>query len=597
MDPQREAIACAEMRYVGAMRLPRLKWYEWSAIALVIVVRVAAVLSFLETDYAEHPLVDAYTYWGQARDLFSGKDPFVEGLYQPPGYPYFLSLLANLTGRPELSAVRWAHAGLGMISSLLLLGLGRSLGGRVGVPWAGAAAAVLFTLYPTTLMFELDILTPALTTALLLGAVATSWWGARAVLGLVSGVLLGLAAVCHPTYLLAAAVLGVWSFMKSRLRGLLLLAGLAVTLMPTTAKNLEDFDKPTLVSHNAGVNLYLGNNPAWRHTAFLRPGLPFRKLVLEADPASRDVSERNTYWRERTLAEIIEHPDAWAAALVTKAYWSIHNTEIPRNEDYRCRVEVEPLRWIGWLPVRYGLVFPLALIGLVSIRRRGEGRLLGGLWLTLHVPLIIFLVADRYRLATWPVVCLLAPLGIAGIGRAIQRMRAGARPSVRWLLVLPAVVVPWLPTDRIIEKDPAWCLHVQGNLAYMEQRLDEAMELYQASLGLDAGNISAWNYVAALHHRADRHAEAAVAMQHVLDDFPDHFPSLRFMSQIQEDLGDRITAAAFMGRAFRVPGERTSSGIRYVKMLVAAGQIAEARTVLAENPDLARHPKLEGVVP
>ncbi|MFT5680506.1 MAG: tetratricopeptide (TPR) repeat protein [Myxococcota bacterium] len=579
------------------MKLPRLKWYEWSAIALAIAVRVAAVLSFLQTDYAAHPLVDAYTYWGQAGDLFEGKDPFAEGLYQPPGYPYFLAQLAHLTGRPELAAVRWAQASLGVISSLLLMGLGRSLGSRVGVPWAGAVAVVLFSLYPTTLLFELDILTPALTTALFLGAVATSWWGKRAILGVISGVLLGLAVVCHPTYLLAAVVLGGWVFTESRLRGVLLIAGLAATLAPTTAKNLRDFDKLALVSHNAGINLYLGNNPGWRQTAFLRPGLPFRKLALEADPASRDVSQRDAYWRQRTVDEITDHPDAWAAALVTKAYWSVHNTEVPRNEDYRCRIEADPITWLGWLPVRYGLVFPLALIGLVSIRRRGEGRLLAGLWLTLHVPLIIFLVSDRYRLATWPVLCLLAPLGMAAVGAVVSKWRQGTRPGLGWLLVLPVVVLPWLPTDPIIEKDPGWCLHVQGNLAYMEKRLDEAMELYEASIALDADNISAWNYIAALHHRARRYPEAAAAMQHVINEFPDHFPSLRFMSQIQESLGDRVTAAMFMGRAYRVPGERTSSGIRYVKMLVAAGQVEEARAVLAADPELAGHPKLEGAVP
>ena len=111
------------------MNVPRLIWYEWAAIAAAIAVRIAAVLSFALTDYASHPLVDAYTYWDQAGKLFEGQDPFRDGLYQPPGYPYFLSLLGHLTGRPELGVVRWAQAGLGVLSSLMLLGLGRSLGG------------------------------------------------------------------------------------------------------------------------------------------------------------------------------------------------------------------------------------------------------------------------------------------------------------------------------------------------------------------------------------------------------------------------------------------------------------------------------------
>jgi hypothetical protein len=385
--------------------------------------------------------------------------------------------------------------------------------------------------------------------------------------------------------------------MRDRLRAVLMVAGLAAALAPTTLKNLEDFGKPTLVSHNAGVNLYIGNSTAWRQTAFLRPGLPFRKLALEAEPAERDVSERNEYWRARTLSEIAEHPDAWGAAMLTKAYWSIHNTEVPRNEDYRCRLEAEPLGWMAWLPVRYGLVLPLALIGLVQLRRREEGRVLGGLWLALHVPLLIFLVSDRYRLATWPMLCLLSPIGLAAVLRMGAEWRKGRAPRLAWAAALPVLVLPWLPTDPVIQKDPSWCLHVQGNLAYMEQRLDEAMELYQSSIALDSDNISAWNYVAALHHRAKRYPEAAEAMGHVIDDFPDHFPSLRFMSRIQDDLGSKRLAAEYMGRAYRVPGERTSSGIRYVKMLVAAGMVEEARATVAADRGLQGHPKLEGVVP
>ena len=578
------------------MKIPGLKWYEWAAIAAAVVVRVVGVLSFEQTDYAAHPLVDAYTYWDQAGKLFAGTDPFAAGLYQPPGYPWFLSLLGRLTGRPELMVVRWSQALLGVLSSGMLLGLGRSLGGRTGVPWAGAVAVLLFSFYPTTLLFEMDILTPALTTAAFLGAVSAVWWSPRVGWGLVSGLLIGLAVVCHPTYLLAAVVIGVWLWSQSQGRLALFVLGLGLALAPTTAKNLRDFDRPTLVSHNAGINLYLGNNPGWRSTAFLRPGLPFRKLALEAEPDQRDIAERNVYWKQRTLDEISEHPDAWGAALLTKAYWSIHNTEVPRNEDFRCRVEADPLAWLGWLPVRYGLVFPLALIGLVSLRRREEGKLLGGLWLALHIPLIVFLVADRYRLATWPMLCLLAPLGISAIQQMAASWKAGRAPSLAWLLFAPALVLPWTPTDSVIEKDPSWCLHIQGNLAYMEQRLDEAMELYQASIALDADNISAWNYVAALHHRAKRYPQSADAMAHVLAEFPDHFPSLRFMSQIQGNLRDPAAAAEYMGRAYRVPGDRTSSGIRYVKLLVEAKQLEKAREVVAADPALQGHPKLEGVL-
>ena len=85
------------------------------------------------------------------------------------------------------------------------------------------------------------------------------------------GLLLGAAVVCHPTYLLAAGALAGWMFFRDRLRAVLIVAGLAAALAPTTMENLKDFGKPTLVSHNSGINLYLGNNALKRviHTIWL----------------------------------------------------------------------------------------------------------------------------------------------------------------------------------------------------------------------------------------------------------------------------------------------------------------------------------------
>ena len=553
------------------------------ALALAAAAHLAAALSVGQTLYARHPMVDAYTYWEQASQLFAGTDPFAEGLYQPPGYPAFLAVLGLLTGRPELAVVRWTQAGLGILTAAGLWAAGRRLGERHGVPWAGAAAALLFSLYPTTLLFEQDILTPALTGACLVGALLCLL-GGRLWAAPLGGLLVGLAVVCHPTYLLAGAGLGLWRARQpgGRRAGLAFLLALALALVPTTARNLRDFGEPALVSHNAGINFYLGNNPAWRRTAFLRPGLPFRELALEAEPHRRNVAERDDYWRQRTLEEIADHPDAWAATLATKLYWSVHSTEIPRNEDYRCRVEDPALGWLGWLPVRYGWVLPLALLGAVRARRDPEGRLLAGLWALLHLPLLVFLVADRYRLATWPLLCLLAPLGVPLL-RTLWQHR-----SPWGLALLAAAVIPWLPIDPVTQRDPAWCRHVEGNLAYMEEDYDRARVLYEEAVALDPEDMGARGYLAAILQRERRYDAAAELFLPVVRAYPDHFPSLRTMSELEQQRGNVSAAADYMGQAYRVPGDRTSTGKRYVKLLLEAGRRAEAEAVVAADPALQR---------
>jgi tetratricopeptide (TPR) repeat protein len=562
---------------------------EWIILGVVVAARVAALVSLELTTYADFPLVDAQTYWQQATTLLEGRDPFSEGLYQPPGYPAVLAAFGWLSGELTMAAIRRLQLVLGCLTSLGLLVLGRRLGSRLGAPWAGAAAVLLFSLYPTTLLFEGDLLTPALTNAALVGALLcllnTHWWRAP-----FAGALMGLAVVCHPTYLFAAGWLAAWRGMMPD--GRRALAGFtvafALSLSPTVVRNYQDFGAFTPVSHNAGLNLYLGNNPGWRGTSSMRAGLEFRQLALEAEPHRRDTAERNKYWRDRAITGIIEHPDAWAAAVATKAVWSVNNTEIPRNEDYRCRIEEPSLQWLGWLPVRYGWVFPFALLGAAgAIRRRDrEGVALAGAWVALHLPMVLFLVADRYRLATWPLICLLAPLG-AVVLRDLVRARSP------WLLgVLVAAAIPWASIDEVTDKDPAWCRHVQGNLAYMVGERDEAMRLYQESLALDGDNMSARTYVASMLTAAGEHRRAAEQMDEVLREFPEHFPSLRLMSSIEQRLGDRDAAADYMGRAYRVPGKRQSTGVKYVELLVEAGRIDEARAIVRDDEDLQRSRKV-----
>ncbi|MCK6507422.1 tetratricopeptide repeat protein, partial [Myxococcota bacterium] len=368
---------------------------------------------------------------------------------------------------------------------------------------------------------------------------------------------------------------------------------LGLALTPTAARNQLVHRQPALVSHNGGLNFYLGNNLEWRETMFLRPGLPFRRLVLQAEPDKRDVAERNQWWWQRAREEIRQHPVAWLAILGTKALWSVHDTEIPRNEDYRCRTDEGPLSWVGRLPVRYGLVFPLALAGAVLLARRGGGGLLlAGTWVALHLPLVVFLVADRYRLATWPVVSLAAAVGLHALLQLGLAVREGARPGRGWLLLLPVLPVPFLPIDSRTAYDPAWCLHVDGNLALMAGDQDEAVALYQRALALDPDDWGARDFLARTLADGGDTAQAIALMEPLVDWFPDHYPSLYFLAGQYQRAGRLDLAADTMGRAWRVPGERTNTGVRYVKLLLQAGRRDEARRVVDGAPELQGHPGL-----
>jgi tetratricopeptide (TPR) repeat protein len=593
-----------------ADRPPRwLPAAELTVLAVALLVRIWALGRFEATAMADHPMVDAYTYWDQAQQLFAGKDPFArEGYYQPPAYPWLLAQLGALTGEMSLGAVRRVQLVLGLVTTGLVLRLGRRVGGAWGVPWAGVIAGALFGLFPSVVMFEHDILTPATSLAALAGGLSlvAAWLdrehpGPRglAVIGL-AGLLLGAAAAIHPSLLLGVAVLGfavVWRAWPDRALGpvVALAVGTAAPLAPTTLENLDRFGTPTLVSHNSGINLYLGNNASFRETMFLRPGLPFRQLALEAEPAERDLPTRNAWWKQRVREEAAEAPRVALAVLAVKALWSVNTTEIPRNEDYRCRTRpLAPLALLRWLPVRFGLVFPWALLGAVVVLRRREGArtwhaALPLAWLALHLPLIIFFPTDRYRLASWVVVAPLAALGVGALAHGPLR-----RSLPRWSWVLPVVGLglAHLPIDQRTEMDPALCRYAEGNLAWMEQDWAAARLAYTDMIEAHPEDTGAHSWLARLAAREKDYTTAIKHMNIVVEQFPDHFPSLKSMADYHYYAGDKDGCVAWLKRAYAVPGDRTNTGVKLVKLLRRMGRRSEADRIQQADPKLRDHPKL-----
>ena len=310
--------------------------------------------------------------------------------------------------------------------------------------------------------------------------------------------------------------------------------------------------------------------------------LNFRQLALEAEPHKRDGFQRNSYWMSRGIAEVTAAPHVWFQTLATKALWSVNDTEIPRNEDYRCRTQAGPLSWLGHRLVRYGWVFPLALLGAWVGWRRPQARFMVCAWATLHLPVVLFIVADRYRLATWPMMCLLVPLGIESLRRV---------PTMGWKTILAfviACVIPWLPIDERTQEDPAWCEHIAGNLDFMDNDLDAAEAHYREAVRLAPSDWSAHIWLAQTLSKRGQVSEALEHVQIVLKDFPDSFPTLRTAAAMEAKRGDHAAAAELLLRAYAVPGDRTSTGVRAVKMLYRSGQAKRAEGVLSRDPKLAK---------
>ena len=178
--------------------------------------------------------------------------------------------------------------------------------------------------------------------------------------------------------------------------------------------------------------------------------------------------------------------------------------------------------------------------------------------------------------------CLLAPYGF----NAIRQLFPCDWRTALGLGVI--CVLPWLPIDARTQEDPAWCAHIDGNLALMESDLDAAERHYREAVRLDPDDWSAHVWLADTLAKRNQLSEALEHVQVVLSDFPDSFPTLRTAASLEARQGNYAESAELLLRAYGVPGDRTSTGLKAVRMLIRSGQNERASALLNQDAKLSK---------
>ncbi len=186
-----------------------------------------------------------------------GRNP---SAYRPPGYPYLLAALRELSGSVFL--LRCVNVVFLAVGVWAAWWLARAIGGRAAATLAAPAVALypigfytMGALYPQTMGMAL----------LLVGLVALAgipgtssiWWRAIG-----AGVAFGLLIVTIPTFLLALLFGVVWLVWRTRKVGpaVLIVSVAAVLPLAWTIRNAAEMHHFIPVSTNNGINLVLGNS-------------------------------------------------------------------------------------------------------------------------------------------------------------------------------------------------------------------------------------------------------------------------------------------------------------------------------------------------
>ncbi|MCC7141440.1 MAG: tetratricopeptide repeat protein [Candidatus Eisenbacteria bacterium] len=504
--------------------------------ALAVGLRAATVVSMGSDPRLSEPILDGRYYLDLSARLAAGQGWPPGPHFMSPLLPALLSVVFRVVSATPLT-VHLLHAALGIATgTLLALAARRDFGAGPG--WC---AAILFALCGPILAMEGQVLTESL--LLFLGAAALwawpvpptverpggdhgGWIRGTAPRELLFGAICGCLTVGRATFALlplAAVTLILVRRGRAGHSGLaLVLAGLAVSLLPLGIHQSTRSGAVSLTTMNGGLNLYLGNNPAARGMYSLPPEVDLEQDITATRSASilagRSLSqlEADRFWSERARTGMLADPARTARLLGRKALLFLTPREIPQIEDFQVLEEHHlPLRLAF---VRFWLLLPLAVVGTVVLVRDRNWASSGWValiligWLTTTV----FFATGRYRL---PI--LVGFLGLAGVGLhriclVIGRREGwfGSRVPLAAGVIVAATQFA-LPSYSA-ERARAYDAYQMGLRLQKADRLDEALASMRRATELDPRDATNWHGVGVIFVRQGKLREAAEAYRQAI---------------------------------------------------------------------------------
>ncbi|MBN1511381.1 MAG: tetratricopeptide repeat protein [Phycisphaerae bacterium] len=502
------------------------------AIGLVaFALRVAYLVQIQGIPFFTVPVGDAASYLGWASEIAGGDRLGGRSSDQAPAYPYLLAVILKLVG-PHAWMIRLAQALLGSLACAALGVAGARFFGR----GAGLAAGVLMALYAPAVFFDgivqkasLGLALGALLLLLLSGIHARVMEGARrpirtALTWLGAGATLAVLALTRENALLWLVPVLFWLWLHDGTAAVgtrlgwtaAFVAGVAVLLLPVGLRNYRIDGTFAVTTVQAGPNFYIGNSEVatGRYVPLVRghESPPFERadaeaLASKAAGRALDPGEVSRFWWGRSWDFIRGHTGRWLALLGYKALLTWNAFEVPDTESYYLYTEWSGLLRLLGSVLHFGVLCPLAVMGVVlTWPRRRELWLLYLLVVTVTVSVAAFYVVARYR---YPLVPFLALFAGAGLERAYAAFRTFQRRSIVPPLVAgfaAAVVVNWpINPERTLH---AMAYQNLGTVLAQEGRLPEATAWFERAVGMEPDSVEVHMNLGMAYAVQNRFAEA-----------------------------------------------------------------------------------------
>ena len=492
----------------------------WSRCWILIVVlaallvRIIYFIQFSRMPFAHTLFLDAREYddWAnvirKGGDISPGKPYFVE-----PGYAYVLTAVKAVGG--GIDAVRILQASIGIGSAVLTGLLARRIGGNIAALIAGTIAALYLPLiYFEGLLLKTTLEIFLFLLVLNLASPLVEKPRSAAALGL--GLLIGLGTLLRSNLLMLAPLIVVWSYfvLKSQgatrpwVLGLVLLIGTVPPLVGVGLRNHAASGEWAVLPYNSGINFYIGNASTSDgfipQFSFLRYDPKYEELDSVAEASRRaghpvTATESSRFWWTETGREIVHDPGHWFWVMGNKFMLWANWYELTDNESIYFVRKYTPL--LNWPLPGYVVALPLGLAGLAwAIRRRNSTVALCAAFILIQVTsVLIFHVADRYRLPAVPIMIVLGACAVVDVARR----RAPVIPVASGAfigLVLVLLPTPGMPNGQDLSNHEA----MLGVAAANSGNMSEAIASFKQGVAENSSSATGYfNLAAALKNSGD----------------------------------------------------------------------------------------------
>jgi Tfp pilus assembly protein PilF len=572
----------------------------WVVGCVALALHLAALAELSRSPSFDVPIVDEATYDRLARDLVAGRGLDARLFWQGLLYPIELAAVYATTGG-SLLAARIVQALAGSLAAALTCRLGERAGGRS----VGLVAGLIVACSGPLVFFDQEL-------------VATAWevlWAAALPLLALDAVerpdrwrLWTFGGACGASILTRAAFVPfvaavlIWVTREpARRRGLpwvraaACIAGMLALLVPAAVLARAATGGWRVLPYSSGINLYIGNNADADTTMRIRPGEAWVRLAsLPSRHGATTPSATEAYFVGLVGDYARERPGRFMLGLAKKAVALVTSREIPRNIDvYAYRpysLVLGATVWrVGAFGFPFGVVFPLALVGLMLAWRRLPRPILL-LLVTYSLAVVVVFVNARYRAPILPALAIAAAAGAKAVRDAVAAKQWRRATECAALLALGVAVSTWpgpfaaelgdhraemltlvatsnLQHGRIADAEPllrdalegdpqdqvAHC--VLGTVLMQRGDLSAAAAQFETALELDSRSEPQLVQANANEGMGDvliLRDKASLALPYFLQALkykPDDAPLLNDVGQILHGLGDEEEASSYLRRA------------------------------------------------